>query len=380
MSSLPIKVAYLDYSSIFAGAERALCTIVNNLDRQQVTPIVVFPYPMQHHEMYHLNNTEVFYLSSEKKWWMGSEYWKHALRGADILKRCIFGIKLARLLQREKVDILHINLLRPDSFLWVCLAKWSGVKIVGHFRSQSDSWIPKKRVQKCCHEIVCVSHFNRERLLSKGKWASSQVVYDTVDIQSLNSSLSKEECRKMLGVPRDSFLISSVGQLQPHKGHDKAIMAFKAISDKYPKVFLYIAGGGATSELNRLHGLADGISCIYFSGKQIDAAIVYKASDLILSLTQVGEAFGLVPHEAAYMRVPFIAPEWGAVTEFYKTKESGLLVNTHNVAEIAEIIEWSIQNATSISDLVSAAHKIVCSRLVPSNMVQCLTQVYKELA
>lgn len=40
-----IKIAYLDWSYIFAGAERVLYTIIDNLDRCQFEPYLIFPFP-----------------------------------------------------------------------------------------------------------------------------------------------------------------------------------------------------------------------------------------------------------------------------------------------------------------------------------------------
>ena len=383
MTGSPIKVAYLDYSNIFAGAERALCTIVNHLDRQQITPIVIFPYPMAHHDMYHLDDTEIFYLSPEKKWWMGSEYWEHAPRGADILKRFIFGIKLARLLKREKVDILHVNLLRRDSFMWMYPSKKQGVKIVAHFRSDSLEWIAPRYTQRCCNLIICVSQFNKDRLLSRGTWTNTKVVYDSIASSRLRTTHKKNECKAQLGIAEDCFLISSVGQLQPHKGHDKAIQAFAQVYHSHKDVILYIAGGGTSSELHRLKSLVAKYpeikSHVLFSGKQVDMVPVYKASDLVLSLSQRGEAFGLVPYEAAYMKTPFIAPNRGAVKEFITHKTNGLLVSPCDVDEITQTIEWVISSPKRIDQLINAAYKTVSDNLDPVIMTEKLSQIYQGI-
>ena len=46
-----VKVAFLDYSHIFAGAERVLCDMLANLDREKYEPILVFPFPREHHRL-----------------------------------------------------------------------------------------------------------------------------------------------------------------------------------------------------------------------------------------------------------------------------------------------------------------------------------------
>ena len=136
------KVAYLDYSPHFAGAERALYTIISHLDRERFEPILVFPFPYEHHHRYDDLDCEKIYLSDGLKWWMGSDRWKSPIKGSDFIKRTIFGYRLANQLSKRGVRILHVNLLRPDSLMWIWFCESFGIKVVGHFRSLSMAWVP----------------------------------------------------------------------------------------------------------------------------------------------------------------------------------------------------------------------------------------------
>ena len=225
-----INVAYLDYSHVFAGAEQVLYTIISNLDRSRFTPILIFPYSQNHHYRYGDLDCKKIYLNGGLKWWMGSDRWKHPLRGTDFLARTIWGFQLASVLKKKKVDILHVNLLRPDCLMWLLPVKKAGIKIVGHFRSQALEWIPSAKVQKCCDLVLCVSKYSRSRFLTKGDFVESKALYDSIDINKFCCELSKEEAKKKLGFSENVFLISSVGQLSRHKGHDNAILAFSKIS------------------------------------------------------------------------------------------------------------------------------------------------------
>lgn len=380
-----IKIAYLDYSHIYAGAERVLSTIISNLDQSMYEPILIFPYPMNHQKEYDSLNCEKIYLSGNKKWWMGSKRWKHPLRGMDFLMRSIFGYKLANILRCEKITMLHVNLLRPDSLMWILPAKRLGIKIIGHFRSQSLEWVPPGIVQKNCDLILCVSQYSQKRLLTKGEYTRTHVLYDSINVNLFTSSLTSQKAKKHLGVPEDCFLLASIGQLSRHKGHDNAIRAFAGIASSRPKAYLYIAGGGRDEDLAYLEQIAAEYPSvqrrIIFSGRQLSNIVdLYCAADLILSLTKVGEAFGLVPYEAALMQKPFIAPNKGAVKEFIKNGENGILVDTNDVQSIASKMEWVISHPHECEIMNIRARRTIMENLTPDIMIHNLNTVYQELS
>lgn len=379
-----MKIAYLDYSHIFAGAERVLYTIIDSLDRNKYELVLIFPYPMKHHKQYSSLACKKIYLANNLKVWMGSERWHHPLRGTDFLARTIWGYKLFRCLKNEKVDILHINLLRPDSLMWILPIKYTNIKIVGHFRSQSLKWIPPKLVQKCCDLILCVSSYSQKRMLTKGQYAHSVVLYDSIDIKSFKTNLSRIEAKVKLGFPENCFLISSVGQLSCHKGHDHAIRAFVEIAQHYPNLILYIAGGGRSEDLMYLKQLSherfEVQDRIIFSERQLtNIADVYCASDLVLSLTKVGEAFGLVPYEATMMGAPFIAPDKGAVKEFVINMENGILVDTENIDSIVSSIKWAIEHTARLQEMNNKLYSLVMEKLTPKIMARNIENAYLSL-
>lgn len=379
-----IKVAYLDYSPIFAGAERVLSTIIQNIDRTRFEPILVFPYPQVHQKGYDNLSCQKIYLADGLKWWMGSDRWKHPVRGTDIIKRTIMGCRLACVLKKEKVDILHVNLLRVDAFMWIYPSKKMGIKVIGHFRSQDLSWIAPPTTQKICDMILCVSHFSRNRMLTKGTYTCSQVVYDSVNTGLFQPFDDKTEVKKALGFKEDTFLMTSVGQLSRHKGHDNAIRAFAHIAKEYPSTLLFIAGGGSPDGLAYLKSICNDYphlkDRVVFSEKQLsNIREVYAASDLVLSLTKVGEAFGLVPYESALMGTPFIAPNMGAVKEFVVDGVNGLLVDTNDVDAITNKIKWVIGHPDQCRTMNDKIKKTIAENLTPEIMTRNLELVYEHL-
>lgn len=366
------KIAYLDFSPHFAGAERALSTIIANLDRKQYEPIIVFPYPKEHHHRYDTLDCKKKYLSNKVKWWMGSDYWKKPIRGSDFIKRTILGYKLAIYLKSHNIQILHINLLRPDCFMWLFFCKLMKIRIIGHFRSLPLSWVPPKIVQQSCDVIISVSKIVREHAMSRCKHKHNIVIYDSVPFPLVHKQYTRLN------------IISSVAALFPNKGHDNAIRAFATISEKYPEYELHIVGGGNKNELYRLKKLAQKSGFgnkIKFTESQVsNVEEIYSQSKLILSLTKEGEAFGLVPFEAATYDTPFIAPDKGAIKEILQNNVSGILVNTEDYIAIAQKIDWVLSHYSQSVNICKQAHKIVDTQLTPQEMSRKIMEVYNSLS
>lgn len=378
------KVAFLDYSPIFAGAERVLYNMIAHIDWEKYEPILLFPYPMPHQQRYNNLNCEKIYLADSLKWWMGSDRWRNPIRGTDFLKRLIFGHRIANIVNKRKIDILDVNLMRVDVRMWVwATRKHTNAKIVGHYRSQEQDWVAPANAQKLFDVIACVSKFSQMRFQLKGKFVRSEVLYDSIDIDVMKSDLSQEDAKLQLGYTHKDILLVSVGQLSIHKGHDTAIKAFSLIADRFPNVKLLIAGGGSGDTIEYYRNLAkeNGIlDRVAIPGKQMsNIQTVYKAADLTLSLTKVGEGFGLVPYESVLLGTPFIAPSFGAITEFVSDGETGLLVDTNNLEAVRAKIEYALTHQHETHDMTTKLQEIIHDKLSPQILAKNLDKLYSTL-
>lgn len=378
------KVAFLDYSHVFAGAERVLYNMIAHIDREKYEPVLIFPYPEDHQSRYENLECEKIYLADGKKWWMGSDRWKNPLKGTDFLKRAEFGRRLAHVINKNNIDILDVNLMRVDVQMWVWASrKYTHAKIVGHYRSQEQEWVAPRKGQILFDVIACVSAFSKIRFQLKGKFVRAEVLYDSVDVDVMKSSLTKSEAKKALGYDDSTRLLISVGQLSKHKGHDTAIKAFAAIANKYPDARLLIAGGGAPDLVKYYRDLAADLGVtdrVSVPGVQLaNIQDIYRAADLTLSLTKVGEGFGLVPYESSLIGTPFIAPCFGAVIEFVKDGETGLLVDTNNLDAVVHKVRQALDHPAETDVMVEKLNQIIHEKLRPEVLAQNLDKLYESI-
>lgn len=378
------KIAFLEYSDIFSGAEGSLHSLIKYLDPQEFESVLLFRYPLPHQERYADLKCGVHYLAKEKKWWMGSEYWRKPVRGSDMLKRSLFALKILLFAKKEKIDILHVNLLRPDTFWCVWLPKLFGIKVIGHSRSDTMQWIPSKKLQQQLDAVICVSDFVREKVLTKfPENFFAFTIYDPVDYRQYENRYTKEEARVSLDFSSDQALLSSVGLLSAHKGHDMVIRAFARLSSRFQNYLLLIAGGGNDKELIRLKELAEELGVsekVRFTEKQIAGVErVYTASDLVFSLTTRGEAFGRVPFEANACGAAVLAPSKGAALELIKDGETGFLSDPLDEdAIVAKAVEI-LSDLSRTQTIVQNGKNLYKPLLSPENSAKKVAEVYCKI-
>jgi glycogen synthase len=140
----------------------------------------------------------------------------------------------------------------------------------------------------------------------------------------------------------DPPLLVCVGRLRTNeKGFDLAIAAMPAILERYPRARLLIAGDGPVrAELAqqiadmRLGAHVERLGWIH---PDKIAAFMNEAT-LVLMPSRVPEGFGLVALQAAQMGRPVVATRVGGVPEVVLDGETGVLVESEDVAGLARAV------------------------------------------
>jgi len=376
-----LKVAYLDQSKVFSGAENSLLSLIQNIDKNMFTPSIIYIYPQDHQKRYG-HTCQEFYLNRYIKWWMGSDRWKKPLRGTDFLKRIFLAYQLASLAKKNSIDIVHINLLDPKSYWLVFFLKLYGINSVAHARSEPTNWIPNKATQKKIDLIITVSNFIKDKVKKKYLHDNIHSVYDPVDSTKDKEVLSKSELFSKLNLEENVKLISSVGLLSPHKNHEMAIKVFAKLTKNFKNIKLLIAGGGSDDRVKALEDLAKELGVIedvILTKKQIDYIdSVYTHSKFIFSLTIPGEAFGRVPFEALFCNTPTIGPTTGAILELVDDMKTGFIADPLSLDDIYEKADFILSNEKETQKIVQDGYTYFQKLLSPKNSTDKVMNLYKS--
>ncbi len=135
-----------------------------------------------------------------------------------------------------------------------------------------------------------------------------------------------------------------IGRLDPMKGIEYLISAFKKIKRKYPKIKLAIAGIGP-SEID-LKEVAKSVQDVVFLGfvsNEEEKLSLYN-NCLAVVLPSFSEAFPMVILEAMASGKPIIATSVGGIPDLVRNYENGFLIKPGSSKDIEKSINTLLEN------------------------------------
>lgn len=190
------------------------------------------------------------------------------------------------------------------------------------------------------------SYIEESRFLRKNK-EKIVVIPNGINLKDYDVSLSKEECRKELGLPIEKNIIISVGSLIPYKGPDVLVNAMPKIIKEIPDATLLFVGKGEMEDelrlLSKKLGVDKHIKFAGFVGDSFKKALFYKSAD-IFAFPSLAECFPIVNLEAMASGVPIVASKIGGIPDAVKDGENGLLVPPKDSETLADAIIYLLEN------------------------------------
>jgi D-inositol-3-phosphate glycosyltransferase len=171
------------------------------------------------------------------------------------------------------------------------------------------------------------------------------VVEPGVDLERFRPGPSD---RARFGLPERGHVVAFVGRIQPLKGPDVLIAALAELRrrDPHAPVTVVICGGPSGSGLDRPTslielaeslGVADGV--VFLPPQRgDDLAALYRTADLV-AVPSHNESFGLVALEAQACGTPVVAAAVGGLVTAVRDGGSGVLVDGHDPAEWARVLD-----------------------------------------
>lgn len=171
--------------------------------------------------------------------------------------------------------------------------------------------------------------------------------------------------------------IFAVGQLMPHKGFDLLIEAFAKVSEKYPKIQLWIAGaGGQKADLDFLILQKKLTERVRILGKVDEGAVAsLMAGSLFIAMPSRREPFGIVALEGMAAGKPVLATPVGGLPEFLPVPPN-LLVAPEVDLWAAALDEW-LTKPEHGQTIVEKNRKEASKRIWQKTAEQYL-QIYKQ--
>ena len=207
----------------------------------------------------------------------------------------------------------------------------------------------QNRTLKAASMNVCVSNHTLKEILDRGVDPSKACVIpngiDFKEIMSFKNGVGRHPHVDAVFSVQSPVLLS-VSRLVMSKGIHRVIEAMPRIISEVPGAQYFIVGDGHYREqLTQLANASPARDNITFLGALTDEEKFecYANCDVFVLPSEV-EGFGVVFLEANAFAKPVVAGRIGGVPEAVEDEESGLLVDPHNVDEIAEAVIRLLKN------------------------------------
>jgi glycosyltransferase involved in cell wall biosynthesis len=172
------------------------------------------------------------------------------------------------------------------------------------------------------------------------------IIPNGVNLEEFDISISKEECRRKLGLPLDKKIILFVGDITPWKAPHVLIKAMKEVLKSVPESFLVIVGQGRIkTKLEELSTKSEIKKNVMFPGfiKGEELITYYKSADVFV-LPSFEESFPMVLLEASASGLPLIVSNLKSFESIVKDGYNGFFTRTGNDRDLATKIIYLLEN------------------------------------
>lgn len=205
----------------------------------------------------------------------------------------------------------------------------------------------RKIERKCIessHAITFLSQYTKKLIIDdygRDIINSSHIIPGWVDESMLQGEKNKDDCRKLLGWERDSYIIFCIRRLEARMGLDALISAISIVRKEYQNIRVYIGGTGSLErslrrQIDQLR-LGNHVKLLGFIREDL-LPLMYRASDTTIVPSRSLECFGLTTLESLYCRTPVLVSPVGALPEIMMDIEPRWIMKSCSPEDIAEAI------------------------------------------
>ncbi|MEW9920336.1 glycosyltransferase family 4 protein [Marimonas sp. MJW-29] len=348
-----INVLFVEAPPELYGSSRSLQTLIMNLDRSEIRPVLACN---EHNELLNwanLNGIRSYPLSlpglppevpgkrrmsyavSNAPFEPGLSEWLF-LPVREFRDRLKFrGVRdeLSKIMSTEKIDILHLNnQVSSNRFAYNIDGS---VEIVQHVRDAPLSRsLHASKLASRANRIIAISRYVRDEATVAYNRSISDVVFNPLDREFRYSQRKRNDWRTRWRIEEDKLVFGQAGRFVDWKGVDTAIKAYtKLCADtsfmETTRLVLVGAPADETDYLAQCKCLAEGLPSgqVRIEPFSDDVMGIFSAFDVTLHPIKKPEAFGRVIIESMACRAVPIARNLGAIKELIKHKQNGLLID-----------------------------------------------------
>jgi len=258
--------------------------------------------------------------------------------------------KLKKLVMDEKYDLVHTHTPVASAFVRFACRKIKNVKVIYtahgfHFYNSAPlrNWMLYYPIEKWLSRYtdIIITINKEDYVIAKKSFKARKVEYIPgigLDINKFsNVVINKSEKRRELGVPKDAFVLLSVGELNKNKNHEVIIKAIANMDN--PKAYYIICGKGDEEKnlkkLSEVLGIGDRVKML---GYRNDVNEIYKVADVFV-FPSYREGLPVSLMEAMVAELPIVCSDIRGNNDLIENEKNGYLVKANDVDGFTRAIE-----------------------------------------
>lgn len=179
---------------------------------------------------------------------------------------------------------------------------------------------------------------------------------------------TKRESRRLLSISEDKIVFLFFGQIKKVKGIDVLLRALVLLKEKYPELYVVIAGSVWKSDFTNCQEIIDKYDLSKYLKVDIryipneEVKYFYAASDVcVLPYTDVYQS-GVIQLAYGY-RKPVVSSDLPAFTQFVEEGITGFVSEAGNAKSLADAMERAINNKGNLNKMGQSGYNLVKSKL-----------------
>lgn len=314
------------FGELKMGGQKSMSALINNLNRNKYQPFAIVPYKGELSESLEKANCPCFTIPLKA---LKPKYFFYQLSNL---------LRLYRIIQREKIDIIHPDHER-DAFLAGIACKFTKARMLWHVRL-TRKVATDKVTFSLANKVIGIAEDVRNRfdfvLKDSNKY---QTIYNGVDCD-LFIPQDKSQIKLQLGLEPNDYIITYAGQFKLGKGVLDLINASQSISANNNCILLI----GEPANDSFLSDMKKAVESINSNGKikilcyQENIHEWFAASDIVVLPSHEGtEGMGRVLFEAMACGTAVIGTDISGLRQAI-TPDTGILVPEKSPLALAEAI------------------------------------------
>jgi glycosyltransferase involved in cell wall biosynthesis len=386
----PVRVLYVEGNpdGTIGGSFFSLLHLVENLDRSQFDPVVAFAANNSLVDRFRgAGATVIIRPMARPVVWTGVVARGFAKIANFLVGFVVEPLRLARLMSRESIGLVHLNNSIIRNHAWGVAALYARIPCLTHERginarySKRSLWLARRY-----RAVICISTAVHDSLVQGGasEW-NLRVIPNGLDPAVMRACRTPDEMRRNHGIGNGARVIGMVGNIKPWKGQEIVVRAIARLREEIPDIVCLLVGDCAAADIeyyNHLQELVARLDLrehVIFARFQANVAEYIAAMEILVHASIAPEPFGRVLLEGMAMRKPLVASRDGAIAEIVVDRVTGLLFAPGDPAELSDRLHDLLSDPGRARQMGDAGHARLLENFHVRRNVALTVGLYRQI-